>query len=249
MAIKTIGAELAPRKCAIDGCEKNAHTGALCSMHAARKRIHGSPFLGARKERGICSIDGCGKQHYGHGLCLAHYKRNVRHGSPDSGGYARGVVRPWLDSVAIPYQGKDCLTFPFKHDASGYGRINLGKGNIIGAHVYVLTATKGPKPTPAHEACHTCGNGHLSCVTPDHLYWGTRLENVQDAMTHGTHKNPPRFYGEDHGCCKYSDEELRRVVDMLRGRMKQTDISKITGISQAHISRIKLGQARVRKPK
>ncbi len=246
MANSIIRADSAPRKCSIDGCGKPQKTGSLCSMHAERKRIHGSPFLGAKKLRGVCSIEGCGKPHYANGLCTAHNHRNTRHGSPEGGGYQRGIVRPWLDSVAIRYACDDCLVFPFKRDAYGYGRINVGEKRIIGAHVYVLTAVKGEKPSLQHEACHSCGNGHRGCVNPNHLYWGTRRENVQDALTHGTFKNPPRFYGEDHGGCKYSDAEIARVFSLLCGGAKQMDVARITGMSQAHVSRIKKRQVRTR---
>lgn len=35
---------------------------------------------------------------------------------------------------------------------------------------------------------HTCGNGHLSCVNPAHLRWGTQRENRSDAVKHRSAK-------------------------------------------------------------
>lgn len=37
------------------------------------------------------------------------------------------------------------------------------------------------------DLCHNCGNG--KCSNPKHLYWGTRKENVEDAIRHGTWVN------------------------------------------------------------
>ena len=33
-------------------------------------------------------------------------------------------------------------------------------------------------------AIHSCGNGHLSCVNPKHLRWGTSKDNTKDAKLH-----------------------------------------------------------------
>jgi hypothetical protein len=90
-----------------------------------------------------------------------------------------------MDDVALKFDGDECIYFPFYRNQSGYGWMKFGEKNI-GAHVYALTFAVGEKPTPHHECCHTCGNGHLGCVNPKHLYWGTRAENVQDSIDAGT---------------------------------------------------------------
>jgi hypothetical protein len=36
--------------------------------------------------------------------------------------------------------------------------------------------------------CHACGNN--KCSNPNHLYWGTYSENLQDSKKHGTFKTP-----------------------------------------------------------
>ncbi len=42
----------------------------------------------------------------------------------------------------------------------------------------------GLPPDPKLMAIHSCGNGHLSCVNPAHLRWGTGKDNAQDAKLH-----------------------------------------------------------------
>lgn len=65
----------------------------------------------------------------------------------------------------------------------GYPHVNLqGKTRFV--HHLVLEAFVGPMPE-GHEGCHRDGdrtNNHLG-----NLYWGTRAENVRDAIEHGTH--------------------------------------------------------------
>lgn len=172
------------RICSIEGCEKKAHKSPLCSMHAERKRRHGDPHKGAAPVRGTCSIDGCGKPHYGNGYCSKHHQRFKRHGDPLAGRAARGVIAAFVEA-AIVSETDDCINYPFARDAFGYGRYNPGTGTL-GAHCYVAGRVHGPKPSPAHETCHSCGNGHEGCINPRHVYWGTRKDNVHDAIKHGT---------------------------------------------------------------
>lgn len=237
MANPNIEAALALRKCSILGCEKPVKTAGLCSMHAERKRVHGDPLRGAKSVRGVCSVEGCEKPHIANGLCSAHNRRRFRHGSPLGGGCQRNVVRPWLDQIAVNYSGDECLRFPFKRDRNGYGRVNIG-GAIIGSHVYVLTAAKGKKPSIKHEACHRCGNGDDGCVTPNHLYWGTRLENVRDAISHGTAYFPKAYSGDNHPRAKYTIEQIRNAIALVRGGTTQIEAVKITGVRQQTISRV-----------
>jgi len=37
---------------------------------------------------------------------------------------------------------------------------------------------------PCPFAHHSCGNGHLGCVNPKHLYWGDASQNAKDAAKH-----------------------------------------------------------------
>lgn len=73
----------------------------------------------------------------------------------------------------------------FRQD--GYPEVSLyrsGRGKIYKIHRLVLLAFIGPAPT-GHEALHGDGdesNAHLS-----NLRWGSRIENAQDAVRHGTH--------------------------------------------------------------
>ena len=42
----------------------------------------------------------------------------------------------------------------------------------------------GLPENPKHQAIHSCGNGHLSCVNPKHIRWGTNADNQRDRQIH-----------------------------------------------------------------
>lgn len=233
--------------CSVDGCNKpvKSKSKQLCSSHMHRLERYGSPTgEPSPKALGVCAVDGCGKGLAGGGYCRKHYHRFRRHGDPLGGGINHGDAQRFMASL-VDSDTDDCIAWPFGKTKDGYGRINW-QGTPQGAHVVSLTLSKGEKPSPKHESCHSCGNGHLGCVNPRHLYWGTRKENVADMIAHDTAK----FFGgvksgENAAGTKYDDATIEGVRRRLDAGEKGLHIARDIGISQAHVSRIKCGQARV----
>lgn len=180
-----------PEKCQIEGCEKRAFASEMCSMHYARNRKHGSPFKGAHPGKGVCSVEGCGKPNASHNLCPAHLMRLLRHGDVNHGGEVVmkakvGEPLQWL-LAHVDHKGDSCLTWPYSRDSAGYGGI-LYEGRDDRPHRVMCRLVHGEPPS--HEqnlAAHSCGNGHLGCVNPNHLRWATFVENMEDKRLHGTH--------------------------------------------------------------
>jgi hypothetical protein len=74
----------------------------------------------------------------------------------------------------------------------GYTRITFrkqGRAYDFLLHRLVLTVFVGPCPE-GRECCHRDGDKSNSKLT--NLYWGTRLENIQDSIKHGTFLNATR---------------------------------------------------------
>lgn len=145
------------------------------------KRSTVSPF---------CKIEGCGRKTKAMGLCSGHYKRLKRHGAADGGGTIRGEPERYLREVVIPHRGKECLFWPYSRN-KGYGQINIGN-KPRKVHQIVCAAVHGPRLYRKLEAAHSCGNGHLGCVNPDHLSWKTHAGNMQDMVDHGRSKRGRR---------------------------------------------------------
>lgn len=55
---------------------------------------------------------------------------------------------------------------------------------LISAARYMLLLTQGTPKSEGMVVRHLCGNGHLSCVNPTHLAWGTPGDNTSDAVKH-----------------------------------------------------------------
>jgi hypothetical protein len=230
--------------CSVASCGKEAKALGLCPMHRYRIRRYGHPDgLAPKKPKPTCTIPGCQQKYYATGYCTEHYNRSRKYGDPLGGSTSWGAVRKWIDTVAIPYGGDDCLIFPYGRNPDGYGQMTVD-GRAVSAHVFVLQNKAGPKPTPKHECCHNCGKGHLGCVTPRHLRWDTHAENMADTVAHGTSNRAPPRCREDHHDFRATDDVVAAIRADLLSDMTQKSIAVKYGFGQSHISRIKLGQGR-----
>lgn len=70
-------------------------------------------------------------------------------------------------------------------DGPGYGKFYV-EGQYVGAHRWILGYLRGAPLGPREIACHHCDNP--PCVNPKHLYVGSLVQNVQDAIRRG--RNP-----------------------------------------------------------
>lgn len=76
----------------------------------------------------------------------------------------------------------ECLYFPFTRPHR-HATIRLN-GKTLSASRYMCMMAHGKPPTPQHMARHICGQGHLACVNPNHLRWGTAADNSRDMHLH-----------------------------------------------------------------
>lgn len=93
-----------------------------------------------------------------------------------------GAGIAWLKLFA-DYQGDKCLLFPFRTASAPRGRVaynfkEMPAHRAMCLHVHKLAPPEKPM------ALHRCGNGHLACVNPNHLYWGNQADNRADARRH-----------------------------------------------------------------
>lgn len=183
-----------------------------------------------------CSIVGCnGNAHYiahgARGWCNLHWLRWRRHGSPTAGGDyrpAKGEIQSWIDQHAT-YTGDACLTWPFATNPNGYGVVKVDHLQV-GAHFAMCERVHGPRPTPTHEASHSCGNGHLACVHPEHLSWKTPAQNHADKLIHGTHNR-----GQRHNMSKLTEVDVQAIRRMSATKSPR-EIAAHFGVTRQAVS-------------
>lgn len=183
----------------------------------------------------ICTIEGCERRAHARGWCHAHYGRYLRNGDPLAGGTPCGDPARFLNENVLTYDGDDCVAWPYNTNSSGYGRIwRDGADHFV--HRIVCEYVNGPAPTPKHEAAHSCGKGHLACVTKSHLSWKTRTENFADKIEHGT-----AIRGDKCSFAKLSEADAR-TIQHLKGSMSQREIAAHFGVSRSTVGLIQAGK-------
>jgi hypothetical protein len=175
-----------------------------------------------------CSVTDCTHPAKAKGLCSIHYARWWRSGDP-LGKRQTLVGEPmrYLIEVVMAYDGDECLIWPYGRSGNGYGHIN--RKNV---HRIVCKETHGAPPTPKHEAAHSCGKGHLACVTKGHLSWKTRKENEADKALHGT-----QSLRGPHEIAELTPAEISEIRS-LKGKTFQRSLAKQYGITRDLVSRI-----------
>lgn len=183
----------------------------------------------------ICSIPECGKRHFGKGFCSAHYTRLTRYGDPlKTKSTPKGDLQRYYKNYVLPYDGDECLIWPYG-SSSGYGEMTKdGKEGYV--HRFVCEDEYGPPPTPEHQAAHSCGNGHIGCVTKRHLSWKTPKENQADRLIHGTGGR-----GEKHSQAKLTEEQVIEIRG-YKGAEPKCVIAKRYGVTPRTISDIHRGK-------
>lgn len=218
------------RICSVPGCSNEFHAKDLCHVHYKRALRRGEVVRTEFDNSGCCSVGDCSKQAVTKGLCKAHYRNLRTHGDP----LGKMSARRFFKEVVLPYDGDDCLIWPFSRNADGYA--NFRKGETHSASRVVCLETHGPAPTPEHEAAHRCGKGHEGCVSPKHLRWATRAENEQDKVGHGT-----SLHGRKRTTTKrqqYLAPETVVSIRALEGAASHRIIAEKFGVSRRAVGMI-----------
>lgn len=194
-------------------------------------------FYRLKAERAVrhCSAADCDRPTIALGLCTKHYQRLKRHGAATATRWEKpekGEILQYLNTVVLPYDGEDCLTWPFaRTKPNGPGVMVFRGRNTLVARV-VCTLVRGEPPTSKHEAAHSCGKGHEACCNPHHLRWATRTENMHDKIAHGTVSR-----GEGHGRSKLTEQQAREILAM-KGRLAPKAIASMYGLHPHYVSDI-----------
>lgn len=111
-------------------------------------------------------------------------------------------------------------------------------------HRLVLEAFVGP--CPAGMECRHFPNAAPTDNRLVNLSWGTRIENAEDKVTHGTtlrgRTKPPEtvLRGDAHGRRKLSSEQVLTIRELLSGGVSQSELAEEYGVTYATINNIRL---------
>lgn len=137
-----------------------------------------------------------------------------------------GELLEFYENVVLQYDGDECLIWPHSKSGKGRGMMKV-RGVKKTVSRMVCEHFHGAPPTPQHQAAHSCGNGHIACVTKRHLRWATPRENYHDSVLHGTAKMLSIL----------SEEDVRRIKKLKR-KIPQRLLARRYGVSENTISNI-----------
>lgn len=156
----------------------------------------------------------------------------MRYGTALGGRAPYGAAQRYYREVVLPYDGTECLIWPFARNAAGYAVIKSSAGGSMLVSRRICEATYGSPPSDAHEAAHSCGNGANGCVTKHHLGWATSTQNKADMLHHGT-----RMRGSKHVMARLSEADVLLIRES-RGKQPLKMIAATFGVSIATVSEI-----------
>lgn len=82
---------------------------------------------------------------------------------------------------------------------------------------------------------HKCDNP--PCIRFDHLFLGTKAQNIADMMAKGRHRTISKF-GEANPFSKLTDKEIREIRQLYKNGVLQKELAKMFGVLQNTISGI-----------
>lgn len=113
----------------------------------------------------------------------------------------------------------------------GYGRIIVGSRKngtrrSESAHRLSYILNNGAIPE-GMEVCHKCDN--RCCINPDHLFLGTRQDNIDDREAKGRN-NPP--VGEENGNAKLTKLDVLEIIEKRERGLSFQRIANEYGVSK-----------------
>lgn len=117
-------------------------------------------------------------------------------------------IQKRIEKYSMPEPNTGCVLWMGSCGSSGYPQLTVSdfplKPKSIRIHKYVCEQAYGP--SNGLNALHKCDV--KSCINPDHLYFGTQKENIQDAYARN---RVPDKSGENSKLNKLSWDDVDKI--------------------------------------
>ncbi len=129
-------------------------------------------------------------------------------------------------------QDNGCIIFQGGKDGQGYGRY-WKNGKLKSVTRAILALQLGHELPTSMDACHTCDRP--SCINPEHLWTGTRTQNLLDASKKG------RTQGKSHPLsnAKLDGEKVREIRQKLAAGERMKDVAEQYSVGRKTLHDIK----------
>lgn len=126
------------------------------------------------------------------------------------------------------------------HFGHGFFLLSFNPNRQIAAHRFAWERANGPIPDGLC-VLHHCDNP--PCVNVDHLFLGTRADNVADMDAKGRRK-PQNQWGSRNHRFKLSDEDGERAIRAVFCGGGLVEVAEAYGISHQYLSELVRGKKR-----
>lgn len=172
----------------------------------------------------------------GRGLCRRHYQQMWKDRALDAyetqNGGPHTIKRRLLAKYRVTESGCWEWTARRLKGQFDYGMLWVER-RPQRAHRISYEVHKGPIPKGLY-VLHRCDNP--PCINPNHLFLGTRGENVKDAAS----KNRMPI-NQDHWNTKLTEEDVNSI---RQSPLSNTDLARTFSVNQSTICRIRSGERR-----
>ena len=146
----------------------------------------------------------------------------------------------------------ECWLWTASKAPNGYGRF-FNSNKTHAAHRWIFEKLTGPLPS-GMECCHKCDV--KACVRPDHLFAGTRSDNMRDCANKGRNAmqlrphrshfntpNRPQVRGEQQGHSKLTEGDVIEIRFLRSEGFPAAELAARFSISAAHVRKLAAGKA------
>lgn len=126
-----------------------------------------------------------------------------------------------------------CMEYQGCIQGNGYSRATVERITDYG-HRHIYRLMKGPIPEGL-DVCHRCDN--RKCINPEHLFLGTRADNMADAVAKGRQAK-----GAMLPHTKLTEFIRSEIAGLAKQGLKYKDIAIRFGITSSHAGQIAIKQ-------